>query len=181
MPESKPYPVPVLGFAAFSGTGKTTMLENLIPRLAAAGLRVGLIKLSHHDFEIDVPGKDSYRLRKAGANQTLVASRYRWALIGETPRAARPPTLAKMLQCMQTDELDLVLLEGGRDLPIAKIELHRPSLGRPLLCATDPAIIAVASDAPLSLPEGVEALDMNDLDSITDFIVSVQSDRVESS
>ncbi|KFE09883.1 molybdopterin-guanine dinucleotide biosynthesis protein B [Vibrio cholerae] len=79
--------LPLLGFAAYSGTGKTTLLEALLPKLTAAGLRIGLLKHAHHDFDVDKPGKDSYRLRKAGASQMLIASRNRHALMTETPDA----------------------------------------------------------------------------------------------
>ncbi len=161
-------PVPVIGFAAFSGTGKTTLLTRLLPLLSARGLRVGMIKHSHHDFEIDTPGKDSYRLRKAGARQMLIASPHRLAWIAEQPQP-REPRLAELLERLDLDTLDLVLVEGFRHEPFPKIELHREATGKPLLFPDDPAIVAIASDAPVdtSLP----CLDINEPREIADFIL----------
>lgn len=162
-------PTPVVGFAAFSGTGKTTLLCRLIPALKARGLRLGLVKHSHHPFEIDRPGKDSYRLRRAGAHQVLVASRRRQALIRQHPPDARL-TLDDLLQRLDTHGgLDLILVEGYKHCPIPKLELHRPSLGFPLLAGTDPDIIAVASDERLVLPESMPQLNLNDTGAIVDF------------
>ena len=167
------FAVPVLGLAAYSGSGKTGLLERVIPRLVAAGLRLGLIKLSHHDFEIDVPGKDSYRLRKAGARRTLLASPHRWALIEETPEQRGDPDFAALIERLSPSDLDLVLVEGGRRLPIAKLEVHRPSLGHALLCAGDPHIIALASDsAPPQVPPNVLVLDLNNDSQVADFIIT---------
>ncbi len=162
---------PVVGFAAFSGTGKTTLLCRLIPLLRDRGLRLGLVKHSHHNFEIDRPGKDSHQLRQAGASQVLVASRRRLALIHQHPAASRL-TLADFLQRLDASELDLLLVEGYKYFPIPKIELHRPGLGHPLLAAADPDIIAVASDASLVLPVPLPLLDLNDSVAIADFIVA---------
>lgn len=148
------FPVPILGFAAFSGTGKTTLLEKLIPILVNDGIRVALIKHSHHDIEMDIPGKDSYRLRKAGACQVVIAGTHRSILINEhkTPHDSR---LEEQLSLLQTDRLDLVIVEGYRDVTFDKIELHRASLNKPLLFKSDPSIIAFASDTEVenvSLP-----------------------------
>ncbi|QFY88580.1 molybdopterin-guanine dinucleotide biosynthesis protein B [Magnetovirga frankeli] len=146
-----PDPAKVLGFAAFSGVGKTSLLKRLIPLLRQQGLRIGLIKLSHHHFEVDVPGKDSYELRQAGAEQVLLCSPRRWALITELEQPVEPD-LERMLVQLDRAALDLVLVEGFRHAPFSKIELHRPSLGHPLLYPQDPNIIAIASDVPLSKP-----------------------------
>lgn len=160
---------PVLGFAAFSGTGKTTLLTQIIPLLRAEGIRVGLIKHAHHDFDIDKPGKDSYELRKAGAAQVLVASSQRWALMVET--ANQPEAqLDELLSRLDQTALDLILVEGFRHVSFTKIELHRPALGHPLLCVTDNSIIAVASDAPLELPRQLPLLDINNPAAIARFI-----------
>jgi molybdopterin-guanine dinucleotide biosynthesis protein B len=162
--------LPVLGFAAFSGTGKTTLLRRLIPLLSQQGLRVGIIKHAHHDFDIDIPGKDSYELRKAGACQVLVASDQRWALITET-RVAGDPDLDTLLSRIDPATSDLVLVEGFRHLPFPRIELHRQALGHPLLHPYDPTIIALACDYSLdacTLP----VLDINDADVIADFILA---------
>lgn len=158
---------PVLGFAAFSGTGKTTLLTKLIPLLHERGLRLGLIKRSHHAFEVDRPGKDSYLLRQAGAAQLLVASAQRTLLI---IKQRHEPALEDLLQRVNSRGLDLILVEGFKHHPIAKLELHRPSLGYPLLCSTDPAIIAVAADAPLQEAIPLPVLNLNDPPGIADFI-----------
>lgn len=160
---------PILGFAAFSGTGKTTLLTQLIPLLRAEGIRVGLIKHAHHDFDIDKPGKDSYELRKAGAAQVLVASSQRWALMVETPNQPEAQ-LGELITRLDQTALDLILVEGFRHVPFTKIELHRPALGHPLLCKEDNAIIAVASDAPLDLPNNLPLLDLNNPAAIARFI-----------
>src|SRR5581483_11832708 len=146
----------VLGIAAYSGTGKTTLLRKVLPSLRAHGLRVAMIKHAHHSFDTDVPGKDSYELRKAGATQMLVASRHRWALVTETGDAAEP-------------RLEELLAH----LDHRKIELHRPSLGNPLLCSLDRSIIAVAVDAPLAHDPGIPVLDLNQPEQIIDFILRV--------
>lgn len=161
---------PVLGFAAFSGTGKTTLLTQLIPLLKNRGVRVGVIKHSHHDFEIDVPGKDSYRLRSAGATPLMLVSPYRRVLIEEFDKLSEVD-LQQQLACFPCQDIDLLLLEGFRDQAIAKIELHRPSLGKALLYPDDPNIIAVASDQALPLPETMTPLDLNNPETIADFIV----------
>jgi molybdopterin-guanine dinucleotide biosynthesis protein MobB len=160
---------PVLGFAAYSGTGKTTLLVQLLPRLRAAGLRIGMIKHAHHKFDVDVPGKDSYELRKAGASQMLVASSRRWALMTDLD-AEREPVLQEMLDRLDQAALDLVLVEGFKHEAFPKIELHRPATGSPLIHPEDPAVIAVASDAPLALPPGLPLLDLNDVDGIAQFV-----------
>jgi len=161
---------PVLGFAAWSGTGKTTLLKQLIPLLGRHGVRVAVIKHAHHNFDIDKPGKDSYELRKAGAQQLLVASDRRWALLTENNTVA-DPKLADLITLLDQEHIDLVLVEGFKQTPFTRIELHRPSLGHPLLYPEDHNIIAVASDAALdtgSLP----LLDINDAVSIAEFVLS---------
>lgn len=164
-----PDPIPVLGFAAFSGTGKTTLLVRLIPLLARRGLRIAMIKHAHHDFDIDIPGKDSYELRKAGARQVLVASDRRRALVTETD-PPREPSLEELVAALDLDTVDLVLVEGFRHLAFPRIELHRPALGHPLLCREDSSIIAVASDAAPACG-GLPVLDINHPAGIADFIV----------
>ncbi|MCP5141309.1 MAG: molybdopterin-guanine dinucleotide biosynthesis protein B [Chromatiales bacterium] len=171
------FPVPLLGIAAASGTGKTTLLEQLIPRLRAIGLRVALVKHSHHDFEIDKPGKDSDRLRKAGASQVLLASRFRKALIVETPARDDEPDLREALSHLNPDDLDLVLVEGYRTEAFPKLELHRPSRGKPLLCAHDPYIIAIAHDAPQPLAVDITQMDLNDPDAIAAWIIATANRR----
>ncbi|HFQ14122.1 MAG TPA: molybdopterin-guanine dinucleotide biosynthesis protein B, partial [Gammaproteobacteria bacterium] len=114
---------PLLGFVAFSGTGKTTLLRQLIPLLKARGLKIGLIKHAHHRFDIDIPGKDSYELRKAGADRVLVASQQRWAMVSETPQQDGDPALADMLAHIDKDDLDLILVEGFKHARFPKLEL----------------------------------------------------------
>jgi len=175
IPSAAPLPLdaamPLLGIAAWSGTGKTTLLEALLPRLAERGLRVAVIKHAHHTFDVDQPGKDSHRLRQAGAAPMLVASRERLALMMETP-GQQEPDLARLVALVATQAPDLVLVEGFKAWPLPKLELHRPALGKPLRVAEDPWVRAVASDAPLTLPEGVEALDLNDLAALADWIAA---------
>lgn len=161
---------PVLGFAAFSGTGKTTLLTALLPVLIARGLRVGMIKHAHHNFDIDHPGKDSHALRKAGAEQMLIASRRRWALMAETPERDAEPALDELLARLDQEVLDLVLVEGFKHEHFPKIELHRPRLNKPLLCLEDTSIIALASDGPLPSPVPVPILDLNAPEAIGEFI-----------
>jgi len=162
--------IPVLGFAAYSGTGKTTLLKQLLPLLRERGLRVGMVKHAHHDFDIDTPGKDSYELRKAGANEMLIASGKRWALMVETEQAG-DPVLQEMLEHLDQENLDLILVEGFKHEAFQKIELHRPSIGKPLIFPTDPGVIAVATDAELGQATALPVLDINAIPSIADFIM----------
>lgn len=164
------YVLPVLGFAAFSGVGKTTLLRELMPALQAYGLNIGIVKHAHHEFDTDIPGKDSYELRKAGAAQTLVASRKRQALITETPNASEP-RLADLVRLLDSSRLDLVLVEGFKGEPIPKIELHRPSLEHPLLCIHNDSVIALATDAPLGRRPTIPLLDLNRPDQIANFVL----------
>ena len=163
---------PVLGFAGYSGSGKTTLLEALIPLLKQQGLRLGLVKHSHHDIEPDKPGKDSYRLRHAGCSQTLLATKARHMLYFEYPEPEREePTLEECLAQLDHRQLDLVLVEGFRDQPLAKIEIHRPSYGKPLLYPADNNIIAFASDEPAPAGCTLPLLELNDPNSVAAFIL----------
>ncbi|MGW8227399.1 MAG: molybdopterin-guanine dinucleotide biosynthesis protein MobB [Gammaproteobacteria bacterium] len=166
-----PFTLPLLGFVAFSGTGKTTLLKQLIPLLKAQGLRLALIKHTHHTFDVDTPGKDSYELRQAGAEQVIVASRRRWALMVETPQQTGDPRLEVLLPHLNSDALDLVLVEGFKHAAIPKIELHRPALNHPLLFPADTNIIAIASDAPLAVKTHLPMLDLNNPAAIVGFIM----------
>ncbi len=161
--------IPVLGFVAASGTGKTTLLTELIPILKQNGFRIGLIKHSHHDFEIDQPGKDSFRLRKAGASSVMLVSRYRRAIITEFT-LEKEPRLDDQLKQFDQSELDLILVEGFRAEQFPKIELHRPSLEKPLLYPNDPDIIAIATDAALETPDYLVQLELNRPEIIAAFI-----------
>lgn len=161
--------IPVLAIAAWSGTGKTTLLKAIIPALCARGVRPGLIKHTHHNVDVDTPGKDSYELRKAGAAQTLVASSQRWALMTETPDEEEID-LAYLISRMDHSRLDLVLVEGFKHEPVAKILLFRSDTGHDINELTlDEHVIAVASDEVFSLP--VPVLDINNSEAIVDFIL----------
>lgn len=163
-------PCPVLGFVAWSGTGKTTLLEKLIPQLVERGVRVALLKHAHHDFDIDTPGKDSYRLRHAGAAQVMVASGKRWALINENPTEQQEPRLNELLHHFDPQRFDLLLVEGFKHEAYPKIELQRHELGKPPIYPSDDSIIAVAGNPP---PEDtpLPRLDINDVAAIADFIL----------
>ncbi|MBB3229717.1 molybdopterin-guanine dinucleotide biosynthesis protein B [Halomonas stenophila] len=163
--------LPLLGIAAWSGTGKTTLLERLLPALRRRGLRVAVIKHAHHGFDVDQPGKDSHRLRQAGAAPMLVASRARIAMMMETP-GRDEADLAELVEMVRPQAPDLVLVEGFKAWPLPKLELHRPAVGKPLRVAEDPWVMAVASDVAVPLPAGVEALDLNDLEALADWVAA---------
>jgi molybdopterin-guanine dinucleotide biosynthesis protein B len=162
--------VPVLGFAAASGTGKTTLLTQLIPILRQRGYRIGLIKHSHHSFDIDKPGKDSFRLREAGASPVMLISSKRRAIITEF-EPCREPTLLEQLVFFEPYHLDLILVEGFKNEPLPKMELHRRALCNPLLYPNDENIIALASDCELTVPESMQLLDLNQPEAIARFVI----------
>jgi len=165
--------LPVLGIvAAGSNAGKTTVITQLLPALAKQGIRVSVIKHAHHQFDIDHPGKDSYNIREAGAVQTLVASGKRWALMTEmqcTPDYENEADLTSLLAQLDTRYADLILVEGFKQAQIPKIEVHRPSLGLPLLADKDANIIAIASDEAISCSKPQLAL--NDTAALCTFIM----------
>lgn len=150
----------LLGVIGWSGSGKTTLLETLVRQLAADGLRINVVKHSHHDVMLEPPHKDSARLRTAGAAQVMIASPFRVAVIREL-RGEPEPTLAEQLA--QLGPADLTLVEGYKWEAIPKLEVQRPSLGHPALYPNDPHIVAVASDAqaPADLPDNIAWLDLN--------------------
>lgn len=158
----------VFGFAGWSGSGKTTLIEQLIPAFTTRGLKVALIKHAHHDFDIDHEGKDSWRHRKAGASQVLVSSAQRWALMHELDGAPEPALQAHI---QRLSPCDLILVEGFKREPIPKLEIHRPSLGKPLLALEDPHIVAVASDERIDCP--VPRVDLNNTRLIADYILDI--------
>jgi molybdopterin-guanine dinucleotide biosynthesis protein B len=156
----------VIGFAGWSGSGKTSLIEQVIALLGARGLVVSLIKHAHHSFDIDHEGKDSWRHRRAGCREVLVSSSQRWSLQHELrgePELPLDALLARLSEC------DLVLVEGFKRAPIPKIEVHRREVGEPLLFPDDPHIVAIATDAEIDTP--LPQLDINDPQSVADFII----------
>jgi len=164
--------IPILGFAACSGTGKTTLLVKLIPLLRESGLRLALIKHSHHNFEIDKPGKDSFRLREAGATPVMLVSSHRRAIITEFNEVSEP-RLDDQLKEINQSELDLILVEGFKAEHFPKIELHRACLNKPLLFPNDPNIIAIATEAETLIDTSLLRLDINEPQLIAEFILNV--------
>jgi molybdopterin-guanine dinucleotide biosynthesis protein B len=156
----------IFGFAGYSGSGKTTLIERLIPLITARGPTVSLIKHAHHTFEVDQPGKDSFRHRKAGCTEVLVTSSRRWALMHEL-RGAPEPQLADLAKRMSP--CDLLLVEGFKRESIPKLEVYRAEVGEPLIHPHDHNIVAIASDARIetALPQ----LDLNDAKAIAEFIL----------
>jgi molybdopterin-guanine dinucleotide biosynthesis protein B len=137
----------VFGLAGWSGSGKTTLVTRLLPELIRDGLSVSTVKHAHHAFDLDQPGKDSWLHREAGASEVMVASAARWALMHEHRGAGEPPLEALI---GRMTPVDLLLVEGFKSGAHAKLEVHRPALGKPLLCRDDPHIVAVASDAAIA-------------------------------
>jgi len=156
----------VFGFAGWSGSGKTTLIEQLIPRFVLHGLSVSLIKHAHHQFDIDRPGKDSYRHRHAGCTEVMVTSDVRWALMHEM-RGAPEHSLEEQIARMTP--VDLLLVEGWKWQAISKLEVYREANGKPLLYPDDGHIIAVASDVPVEAKLPRFAID--DYDRIAQFVL----------
>mgnify|MGYP006273300655 CR=1 FL=1 len=157
---------PVLGITGPSGVGKTTLLVQLIPLLKAVGLRVGLIKHSHHDFEIDHPGKDSYQLRKAGATPVLLTSPYRTALIAE--QCGEEPSFSDSLACFDGFDCDLILVEGFKSISYPKLLVHRSNHSKAWAQPEDDTLLAVVTDS--SLQSGLIELPLNDPEVVAAFV-----------
>ena len=156
----------MIGLAGWSGSGKTTLLAKLLPVLIARGRTVSTIKHAHHSFDVDQPGKDSHTHRLVGAHEVLISSGKRWALMHEL-RGEREPTLRELVPHLS--RVDLVIVEGFKAETHAKLEVHRSSVGKPMLYADDPHIVAIASDtrpAHLTLPFA----DLSDIDAIADLV-----------
>jgi molybdopterin-guanine dinucleotide biosynthesis protein B len=158
--------VRIFGLAGWSGSGKTTLLAALIPELVGRGVTVSTIKHAHHEFDIDQPGKDSWRHRQAGAREVMVASSRRFALMHEL-RDAPEPSLDELVARMAP--VDLLLVEGFKRDPHPKLEVHRPSVGKPFLYPDDPHIVAIASDETLTVP--LPLLPIGEVAAIADFIL----------
>ena len=157
----------VFGLAGWSGSGKTTLLTALIPELVSRGITVSTLKHAHHAFDVDQPGKDSWRHRQAGAREVMISSQNRWALMHEL-RGAAEPTFEELVRRMSP--VDLLLVEGFKHHPHPKMEVYRPSLGKPLLHPEDPSVVAIASDEMmpgLSLPW----LPRSDISAVATFIL----------
>jgi molybdopterin-guanine dinucleotide biosynthesis adapter protein len=157
----------VFGFAGYSGSGKTTLIEKVIPELIASGLKVSLIKHAHHSFDIDKPGKDSYRHREAGAHEVLIASSQRWVLMHEL-RDVAEPSLDDLLQ--QFSACDLVLVEGYKFSAVPKIEIYREEHDKPRLDAKTHNIVAVACSKPIA-GESLPHIDLNSPRAVADFVL----------
>ena len=155
----------VFGLAGWSGSGKTTLLAAVIPELVARGLTVSTIKHAHHEFDIDRPGKDSWRHRQAGASEVMIASSRRWALMHEL-RGARELPLEEL--AVRMSPVDLLLVEGWKRHPHPKLEVHRPTLGKPLIYPDDRHVVAIASDEPLAAP--IPLLPLGDAPAVAEFI-----------
>ena len=166
----------IIGLAGWSGSGKTTLPTKVIPRIVARGLKVSTVKHAHHSFEMDRPGKDSHTHRMAGATEVLVGSANRWAVVHEL-RGEGEPTLPALLR--KASPVDLVLVEGYKGERHPKLEVYRAANGKPLLHPGDPAIVAVASDTPLSGTR-IPVLDLDDIEGITDILLrhAVPLDRI---
>ena len=159
----------IFGFAGWSGSGKTTLIEQVIPRLTSRGLSLALIKHAHHTFDVDRPGKDSYRHRHAGCREVLVTSGVRWARMHELrgePELSLEGALARLSPC------ELVLIEGYKAAPIPKLEIFRAGLAKPLLYPHDSHIVGIATDDAAALPAAARlpVLALNDYDAIATFV-----------
>ena len=157
----------IFGLAGWSGSGKTTLIVKLIPEFVSRGLTISTMKHAHHDFDIDMPGKDSFEHRQAGASEVMISASQRWALMHEV-RDEDEPSVDELIARMTP--VDLLLVEGFKWHSHPKMEIHRPAVGKPLLQTDDAEIVAVASDenlAGLTVP----VLDLNDVNGIADFIL----------
>ena len=158
---------PLFGISGRSGQGKTTLIEALLPWLRARGLIVNVIKHSHHSIELEPPGKDSARFRRAGAGEVLIASPYRYAILRELNGDAEPP-LAEL--AARLSHADLVIVEGFTREAIPRLEVVRPSVGRDPLYKTDVEIVAIATDDATALDTTLPTLALDDIASIGAFI-----------
>ena len=165
--------LPAVGFVGSSGSGKTTLIERVVPILLARGRQVGVLKHAQRDFDVDRPGKDSYRAREAGAVEVLVASQRRWALLAEEAEPEGGPHLARALARFTPGQVDLVLVEGFAHEVYPKIEVYRPSRGQPPKCwPGDPDVVAVATDVDLGASR-VPCLDLNDAEGVAGFVLQL--------
>lgn len=156
----------IIGLAGWSGSGKTTLVTSVIPVLVGRGLKVATVKHAHHEFDIDQPGKDSWRHRSAGASEVAIVSNRRWAIVHELGKEPEPP-LADMLA--KLSPVDLVIVEGFKRHAHPKLEVYRAAVGKPLLHPDDDCIVAIATDAPLPDAQ-VPVLMLDDIERIADML-----------
>ncbi|SEJ23615.1 molybdopterin guanine dinucleotide biosynthesis accessory protein MobB [Pseudooceanicola nitratireducens] len=157
----------IFGIAGYKNSGKTGLTERLVAEFTARGLRVSTVKHTHHRVDLDKPGKDSHRHREAGAQEVLIVSENRWALLHELREDPEPPLEALL---PKLSPVDLVLVEGYKSGPHPRIEAHRAETGKPFLADQDPTILAIASDTPSACPEGWVVFHLDDTGAIADFI-----------
>jgi molybdopterin-guanine dinucleotide biosynthesis adapter protein len=157
----------IFGLVGWSGSGKTTLLVSLLPELVGRGITVSTVKHTHHNVDVDKPGKDSYRHRNAGATEVVLLSSSGWTVMHPL-RGAPEPTTEELMT--RLTPVDLLLVEGFKKHPHDKLEVHRPALAKPLLCRDDPTVVAVASDTPVE-EHGLTTLDLNDVVAIADFVI----------
>ncbi len=157
----------IFGLVGWSGSGKTTLVAKLLPELIGRGFSVSTMKHTHHNFDIDKKGKDSYEHRMAGATEVMITGARRWAILHENRDVPEPPIddlLARL------EDVDLVLIEGFKSHHHQKMEVFRPAVGKPLLCSDDPTIVAVACDTHLT-DINLPVIDLEDIKAIADFII----------
>jgi molybdopterin-guanine dinucleotide biosynthesis protein MobB len=162
------FPKPVLGFAGYSGAGKTTLLKEIIDLFQQRDIRAGLIKHAHHNFDVDIPGKDSYELRKAGASPVIVASSKRWVKMVDLPEP-KEPDLQELIGALNPEQVDIVIVEGFKKEPFCKIEVHRSETEKPFLHPEDSNIVAIVTDVDNNFP--IPRLDINQPVEVTEFII----------
>ena len=161
---------PVIGLCAYSGSGKTTLLEKLLPIFNSHSLEIAVIKHAHHSFDIDHPEKDSYKIRKAGAQQILISSQKRWALIHEHSNEQHELRLEDALEKIDTESIDFVIVEGFKKAAIPKIEIYRSALSKPLISTEDQHVIAIATDQEEIVDTKLPKLDLNQPELIAAYI-----------
>jgi len=162
--------LPIIGFSAYSGTGKTTLIKQVIPLLKSRGMKIAVIKHAHHHFDLDQPGKDSYELRKSGADHTIICTTTRMAAISEFANPDEEPSLQEIVDIIDASKFNILLVEGYKELAFPKIELHRAALGKPYLYPEDSTIIALACDVRPSEALSIPILDINSPAEIAEFI-----------